>query len=456
MNSKTIGRSSKSLFVALGLLLGTWQAQANPLSVSAVVGEITTVIGQSNVIGSTGAQAAVRGQPIRVGDRIETTAGGHVHIRFLDGGLISVRPLSRLVVEDYRNADQNSLASIKFKLEDGVMRSVTGQWGEAHRDRFRLNTPIAAIGVKGTDFLVKAQGEGTYASVNTGAIVMAPLAGACAQTLGPCSGQGAIMLSADMHNTMLEYKLQGEGAVPRLVPLVDLLASSANTKVHASPHQANPSPTDDPSAQVRPADALISLKLQDGIDGGAPLPAVQVQLPGTTDAPPASQPLAWFHNSAQWNVPANTISERFDQARLAGRSPVIGNFFITLYRDETVQKTYTPQSGRVAFRLADVSANFNPSKSQGGALEPVAVDNARLQVNFDQSTLATSMDLSSPSLGQSNFAATASVDSNGKFVNQTAGQSIAGALSTDGSQAGFMFDKTVKGGSVSGLTLWGR
>ena len=35
------------------------------------------------------------------------------------------------------------------------MRSITGQWGEAARDRFRLNTPIAAIGVRGTDFIVE-------------------------------------------------------------------------------------------------------------------------------------------------------------------------------------------------------------------------------------------------------------------------------------------------------------
>ena len=48
------------------------------------------------------------------------------------------------------------------------MRSVTGQWGEASRDRFRLNTPIAAIGVKGTDFVVKVENGKTFASVLSG------------------------------------------------------------------------------------------------------------------------------------------------------------------------------------------------------------------------------------------------------------------------------------------------
>lgn len=450
MNHKTINPSSTSLFVGLSLLFGCCHVQASQQAVAAVVGEITTVIGQASVIGSTGPQAAHRGQSVRVGDRIETTVGGHIHIRFLDGGLVSVRPSSRLLIEDYRNADQSGLAAIKFRLEDGVMRSVTGQWGEAHRDRFRLNTPIAAIGVKGTDFIVKTQGEGTYASVNSGAIVMAPLEGSCARTLGPCIGQGAIVLSADMHNTMLEYKLQGDSAAPRLVPLVDLLAHSASAQARPIARQTSTTIADDTAAQARPSDSVVSMKLQDGTAGDIAIP---VTLSPTS---PASQPLAWVHNTAGWNVPEHTISERFDQARLAGRSPVIGNFFINLYRDETLQKNYASQTGTVAFQLTSVSANFNRDKASGGGVEIVDVGNARLQVNFDQNTLTTSMDLSSPALGQSQLSATAAIDAKGKFVSQTSGQNLVGAFSTDATQAGYMFDKTVKGGSVSGLTLWGR
>ena len=91
------------------------------------MGEVTSVIGLGTVRNPQGEQAATRGQLIRVGDRIETTAGGHVHVRFVDGGLVSVRPLSRLHIEDYRNQDTQNLAAIKFRLDIGVMRSVTGQ-----------------------------------------------------------------------------------------------------------------------------------------------------------------------------------------------------------------------------------------------------------------------------------------------------------------------------------------
>ena len=153
-----------------------------------IVGTVTTAIGEGRIVSDTGQESvALRGTSVRAGDRVETAIGGHIHIRFVDGGLVSVRPLSRLFIEAYRNNKDADLAAIKFRLEEGVMRSITGQWGEAHRDRFRLNTPVAAIGIKGTDFVVKADQANTFASVISGAIVMAPLEGSCAhESCVPC------------------------------------------------------------------------------------------------------------------------------------------------------------------------------------------------------------------------------------------------------------------------------
>ena len=56
------------------------QAKAPP------VGEVTLTIGRAMVISSTGeSEVAQRGSKIQSGDRVETSDGGHVHIRFIDG-----------------------------------------------------------------------------------------------------------------------------------------------------------------------------------------------------------------------------------------------------------------------------------------------------------------------------------------------------------------------------------
>ena len=108
--------------LALNLLLLAPALAAQAEGPADVVGEVTAVIGLGKVVNPQGEQAVARGQLIRAGDKIETAAGGHVHVRFVDGGLVSVRPLSRLHIEDYRNQGAQNLAAIRFKLDVGVMR----------------------------------------------------------------------------------------------------------------------------------------------------------------------------------------------------------------------------------------------------------------------------------------------------------------------------------------------
>ena len=88
--------------------------------------------------------------------------------------------------------------------------------------------------------------------------------------------------------------------------------------------------------------------------------------------------------------------------------------------------------------------------------EVATISDARLAVDFVKNTLTTQMSLASPTMGQDQFAASATVTPQGLFVNNTANQKIAGAFSTDARQAGYLFEKNVKDGTVSGLTLWGR
>ncbi|MFM8738006.1 MAG: hypothetical protein ACKOGB_10230, partial [Betaproteobacteria bacterium] len=113
---------------------------------STAVGSVSLLVGQAHAITSDGnARKLERGAALHVGDRIETPVGGHVHVQFVDGGRLSVRPMSRLTIEDYSapQADRPGSGAIRFRLESGVVRSITGQWGEVAKDRFRLNTPLA-------------------------------------------------------------------------------------------------------------------------------------------------------------------------------------------------------------------------------------------------------------------------------------------------------------------------
>ncbi|WP_425642612.1 FecR family protein [Marinomonas gallaica] len=176
-------------------------------------GEVTFALGKAYL---NGKDLIKTGQHISEGDVIETLGNGHVHIRFVDNGLVSVRPDSRLSIEHYSyDAEHPNESIIKFNLNEGVMRSISGTGAKAARDKFRLNTPIAAIGVRGTDFVVKASNDLVQAIVNEGAIVVAPFSTDCnASSTGPCSG--SIELSSTAKQLL---ELSSLYDAPRLIPL---------------------------------------------------------------------------------------------------------------------------------------------------------------------------------------------------------------------------------------------
>ena len=160
-------------------------------------GEVTFMIGEARITSGPDAGSILRrGSAVLPGQQIETSGNGHLHIRFVDGAAVAVRPMTRLRIDDYTYAPDNpSQNRIRFFLQEGALRSITGKAGEAAKERFRINTPVAAIGIRGTDFNVQTTGELTRASLFQGAIVLSPLGGQCsASALGPCVGTTALEL----------------------------------------------------------------------------------------------------------------------------------------------------------------------------------------------------------------------------------------------------------------------
>lgn len=445
----------QSLFLAG--LVGTSHS-ASVKAEADMVGEATMVIGVAKVMAADGVERVIeRGAPIRVGDRIETGVGGHVHLRFIDGGRLSVRPASRLQVENYnRSVDQPGLTAIKFRLDEGVVRSITGAWGEAARDRFRLNTPVAAIGVKGTDFVVKSDASSTLATVYTGAIILAPLSTDCRTSLGPCKNGHEMLLSEDMKGQMLS--LSGLKASPQLVAAVDLLAQRGRPSAGGGIVMADASSgggdnrTDlvaykAPSIESRAADVVTN---QAG-------PAIQEAQTPVAPTHPEVHQLVWARLAATASD-GDTISRSFAQARENGRQVALGNGVYTLYRDQNamVPAVLTTTDTSANFRLAGSSAQLGWSDRGSALTEAVQVNNGALTVDFAQATYATQLSVSSPRLGIETVTSNGLLTPTG-LLRSTGGNAItAGALSLDGTEGAYFFDRTLAVGQLRGITQWGR
>ena len=251
---------SKLMFVPLVPLLMCAFSMAHAATTD--VGEITLTIGRAMVVSPAGESTpAQRGSKIQPGDRVETSDGGHVHIRFIDGALVSVRPTSRLVIEDYQyNPALPALSTVRFRLDQGVTRAISGEAAHAAKDRFRLNTPLVAIGVRGTDFVVRTQAGQTLAAVNQGSIVMAPFGEGCAASaLGPCTSAASRYLSADMGRVVAEFRSQF--AQLDIKPLPKLQANAPQATISAGARTDSDPSVVMPHEGVKPDSAATTVNV---------------------------------------------------------------------------------------------------------------------------------------------------------------------------------------------------
>ena len=463
------------LAVLVASLVGIGVAHGQ--SAGLAVGEVTLHIGQAVVVSSSQASEVVRrGTLIHAGDRIETAEGGHVHIRFIDGALVSVRPTSRLVVEDYQyNPQQVKQSLVRFRLDKGVTRAISGAAAEGAKDRFRLNTPLVAIGVRGTDFVVSTQVNQTIATVNQGAIVMTPFGDGCSpQALGPCGSAFTRLLTAEMVNTRMEFR--NTLAQPELKPFNGLKPPDMSVAL------ADPRPSADPAATSReisrqartPAAgddvvtaALVQSAVKSASDASmavappqvppAPIVVTPVVVPPVVVAPvvvPAPVPLpppqlAWgrWHSTA---LDATDFASSRSEAG-QGRNATVGNNDFILYRNPSGAAVVP--TGVANFDLQQAHARFT---SPSGALLPAQVQSGSLMINFGTNAYQTGLNVTSAATGNVGLQASGYINGDGFFSSRSATQVVAGAVANDGKSAGYLFEKAAAGGILSGITLWSR
>lgn len=383
------------------------------------VGRITLKLGEAWLLGPDGARRpAANGAAVHVGEAIETAASGHVHVRFRDDALVAVRPSTRLIILAY--ADPAAQGAVRFKLEHGQVRSITGRYGERDRSRFRLNTPIAAIGIIGTDFTVATDERLTRIAVASGGIVAAPFDANCRpDDLGPCSGERTRLLTAAMGDLMLE--IRADGSAPILVPR-NGLAAEAVRRVAEPP--------------VSVAETVTQAQATEQI---SPL------------AQPPAQPatLAWgrWAHAPQW--PGDTLARPREEAA-AGRELVADNSRYGLYR--LPQSEPLPASGVVTLGLAGAQAHL----VRPDGVMPAQVQDGRLTLDFGARRFATQLNLSSQPTGQVPYAAAGAIAPDGTFSLIELQTRLKGAWGSGGSgpAAAYLFERATPQGMFMGITLW--
>jgi hypothetical protein len=230
-SSNFVSSTSSLLRMSFGFLVVIIGLQLLTLPVFAAerkhVGEILFAVGERwQSTQGQNKETPKRGSLVYEGDLLVTGATGFLQIRMIDEAFISLRSNSRLKIKGYvYDAKEPKNNRVNLLLEEGVVRSVTGKSGEMNRKRFRLSTPVAAIGVRGTDFTVYTNMHQSQVSVAQGGIVMTPFSSSCALSgEGPCEGGNAREFFAQQKGYLelrkdFQRPIEREGMLDYLQPL---------------------------------------------------------------------------------------------------------------------------------------------------------------------------------------------------------------------------------------------
>jgi hypothetical protein len=468
-------------------------AAAAQLAQAAEAGKVIFIAGQAEIAGA----AALEGASVQEGQMLSTGADGFLYVKTIDNGLFILRPNTRARIATYHVDTQHPQnTQVKLELLSGVARSKSGNAVKLARQNFRFNTPVAAIGVRGTDFTVFTDNETSRVAVLSGGIVMSGFAGACRpEGTGPCEGSMSRELSAAQRGQLLQ--------VQRGQPAPKLLESSPLSPDQVSPPRADeplahgmvsgggastaagqpnldaektaslnnviekvttppvsgpaPDPNPNPNPNPNPTPDETSPPTPDPTTTPDPGRGPVVSVPVETGPKLPERDIVW----GRWTVvaglpPKFNLPEAMAQNELLAQ---VGDYALL----RTSGKDYVaPSNGSIGFKLADSEAfiytNYTPTyRTESRA----TLTNGALNVDFGSKSFSTSLDLVSDAGQTTKLQAGGAVAADGRLYGDAAGtragyMNVQGLLSNaNGGTAAYIFDSRLDDKrTVNGATSW--
>jgi len=446
---------------------------------AAEAGKVIFVAGAAQVVD----RKAAEGDAVQEGELLQTGADGFIYVKTADNGLFILRPNTKARIVTY-HIDEARPENTRVKLEllSGVARSKSGDAVKRARQNFRFNTPVAAIGVRGTDFTVFTDDTTSRVSVLSGGVVVSGFGDACRPDgVGPCEGARSRELSAAQRGQLLQ--IQQGVAAPQLLngsnvaPEAQVLPSGAPVAVVVGRNGA-----------VTPVEMSVDIrkseKVVDNVSNQVPKPVDPIKPELPIDQPPVVEPslppvvtpdtpvppvigppqpvqyagIKW----GRWQTIANRSLDFSLPLEEAKNELVAINGNFAIFRTKG-QQYVVPERGSMGFALTDSDAFIYTHFGSSGATysaTAATLSNGKLNVDFGSKSFDTSFDLTGKG-EKFRFSAHGTIGPDGILYGDRAnGRSgianVHGLLSSDkGGGAAYIFDGRIDDRrTVNGGTSW--
>jgi hypothetical protein len=124
-----------------------------PVAIVKKIGGSATVVRQGQPIPAT------NGLEILENDTLRTGPNGSIGIVFNDDTFLSLGPESILVIDEFVFAPKQGKFSIVIRMLKGTAAYLSGIISKVSPESVHFKTPTASIGIRGTKFVAKVEGE---------------------------------------------------------------------------------------------------------------------------------------------------------------------------------------------------------------------------------------------------------------------------------------------------------
>ena len=152
---------SRILFLSLAVffLLPSIDGKNSVANASAAVAIVRNVSGSATVARQGQTITATNGMEIWENDMLRTGRNGSIGIVFTDDTFLSLGPGSVLIIDEFVFAPKQGKFSIVVRMLKGTAAYLSGLIAKLSPDAAHFKTPTASIGIRGTKFVARVEGE---------------------------------------------------------------------------------------------------------------------------------------------------------------------------------------------------------------------------------------------------------------------------------------------------------
>jgi len=136
------------LAIALAIACGLSSAFSEPVIAAPAVGKVTRVHKQAQV----GATTAAVGTPVHMNDELRTGPGARLEVTFRDDSVLTLGEHATVVIDRYVFDPEKGVGEMALTTTRAAFRFSAGRLGQLREKTITVNTPVAALAVRGTNF----------------------------------------------------------------------------------------------------------------------------------------------------------------------------------------------------------------------------------------------------------------------------------------------------------------